>query len=122
MRYLDFSGSEGVTRYEYLYGGLVGTGRGFEAPTETRILGKILDKLEAIGTPVKEGADAAYKRKAEEGIELAVALEEAEYELAKDCYAKTQWRAATARAATAILDWFHAAPNTPPVRTDDATK
>lgn len=115
MRYLDFSGEEGKERYSVLYDGLIGTNRGFEAPSETRVLGSILDKLEAIGHADMRGKNATFSRNEKEDIKLVIALEEAEFELAKDTLAHTKWVASSARGATKVMDWFHRAPTEKPV-------
>lgn len=126
MRYIDFSGENGKVFFEALYDGLIGTARGFEAPQETRVLGKVLDKMEAIAHSTKRGELATFSRNEENGTSLVVALEEAEFDLFKAALTHTRWMVRAARDATKAVDWFHAAPTLEPVEpveeVRDATK
>lgn len=117
MKRLEFDGSEGAgENYDIIMDGLLNSPRGFEAPKETRQIGKVFDALEAIGTPVKrkvgvnrDGSaveDDAFDLQRGGGI---VDLEDAPYALALDSLKQVKWKAATARRATKAMDFFEAA-------------
>lgn len=106
MKVLDFTGPEAKERYDLLYEGLIGTPRGLEAPSETRVIGKILDKLEAIGVSEKKNGAATFVLNGGGEVEL----EDAEHKLMSDCLSEVRWRTAGARKATSAMEWFNAAP------------
>lgn len=115
MKRLDFTGSEAKERYEILYEGVTGTTRGFQAPSETRVVGKILDKLEAIGTPTETpvptgGSVKSFALRENGG---AVDLEDAEFNLMNECVQAVKWNTRGARRATAAVEWFQAATEPP---------
>ncbi len=118
MRRLDFTGPEAKERFDILYSGLVETPRGLEAPTETRVIGKILDKLEAVGQSyqaTKEGP-VTYVLSSGGGI---VDLEDAEFALMAECLKAVKWLSRGARKATDAVDWFLQAKE-PPKPVDEA--
>lgn len=110
MKRLDFSGVEGKERFEILYGGVTGTTRGFQAPSETRVIGKVLDKLESIAKPTETlglGGKTIKSFALDETLsDLTIDLEDAEFGLMKECVEAVQWSAAGARKATTVVDWF----------------
>lgn len=112
MRELDFTGDDAKERYEITYEGLVGTNRGFEAPSETRVIGKILDKLEAIGTPSPTASGVLTFTLNDGGGK--VYLEEEEFKLAGECIRLTKWKAQISRKATAAVEWFMGIPKMEP--------
>ncbi len=107
MRRLDFTGESAGDRFEIIYDGIIGSGRGYEAPSETRIIGNVLTALEKIGKPMSRGGIATYSLADGGG---PVLLEDVEWELAKDALTKVKWNAAGARRATDTIEWFHNAP------------
>ena len=108
MRTLNFQGSDSAEIFEILYQRLVNSTRGFEAPTETRVLSHILDKLEAIGTPVEQGGVATFTLN---GFEMgSVKLEEAEFKLMAEALREVKWTAKAARKVTRAMDFFYEAP------------
>ena len=113
MRKLDFGSSErGAEFYTIIYDGIMTTQRGFEAPHETRVLGKILTALEGAGHSVtrNDGTPMAFPSYDLNEKPEPVVLELAEYKLAREALAKAQWNARSARRVTEMFDWFDAAP------------
>lgn len=108
MRVLDFTGEEAAQRYEILYDGLLGTNRGFEAPSETRVVSHILDKMEAIGIPAQRGGVKTFSLN---GGDKKVMLEDAEYQLMAEAIKQVKWTARAAKSVTGAMDFFAAAPN-----------
>lgn len=95
MRIIDFSAEQ----YDLLLTALHVTQKQLTIP-EMRVHGRILDKLEAAGI-----ADAqtvfGYKSVLGGGT---VGLENAEFDLLKDCYEKTPWAPKSSRAVSALYD------------------
>lgn len=112
MKALDFRIPDGAERYEILYDGLVGSNRGLSAPSETRIMSRILDKLEAIGIPVERGTVKTFSL-VPEVVEM-VLLEDTEWRLMVDCLQTVKWTTRAARKATTAMEWLEAA--TEPVK------
>lgn len=106
MKRLIFSGPEAKERYNILYEGITGTTRGFQAPSETRVIGRVLDKMEAIGTPTEvttpNGTIMAFTL----GGDGTVDLEDAEFGLMNECLQAVRWSSKGARRATNAIDWF----------------
>jgi len=121
MKRLAFSGSGAKERYEIIYDGITGTTRGFEAPGETRVIGKVLDKLESIGKTGEreDGRKSFILNGYGAGI---VDLEEAEFQLAIQCLNAVRWTVQGARKATDAVEWFLKAEEPPVQETHDATK
>ena len=96
MKKLEFND---VEQYELLYEGLVSSAtRG----PETRVLGKVLDKLEQIG--VKKATDGLLYTLATS--EQPVELEDAEFELAKRLLNSIEWRGTAAKRFAELMDWL----------------
>jgi hypothetical protein len=106
-RILDFTGDKAKERYEVVYDGLLGTMRGYSAPSETRVIGKVLDKLESIGVTTKRGELATF---ALDGAGGQLIFEEEEHRLVSESLHQVRWNAQGARKATAVVDWFDSAP------------
>lgn len=107
MKKLDFTGEEADVRFEIVYDGFLTTPRGFSAPSETRVVSKILDKLEALAHADRRGNLSTFSLDEQGGVAL---LEEEEFNLLKDSLAQVKWTAAGSRKATEVLDWLAAAP------------
>src|SRR2546428_9303004 len=107
MRVLDFTQPGMGESYEILYDGLTGSSRGFEAPSETRIVSRILDKLEEIGLPTERGGVKTFALVDGGGT---VRLEDAEYSLMGEAIRSVKWTARAARKATSAMEWFASAP------------
>lgn len=107
MRILDFSVEDGSEFYEILYDGIVNSEVGLKAPSETRVIGRVLDKFEAAGVPDIRGGVATFSLMAG-GL---VTLEDAEYELATKALSHVNWLAKVARRVNVALDWMTAAPS-----------
>ena len=90
MKKLDFhSTPRGAEFYTLLYDGLTTTGRSFEAPGETRVIGKVFTALEAVGRPATRNKDTQFQFESYDlNGKRAVLLEENEYALARDALAK----------------------------------
>lgn len=116
MRKLDFSGDAEL--YGVMYDGIVNNPRGFTAPIETRIVGKVLDRLEAIGELVLIGPDIkSYRlngKHTDNGVLPVILLEEEEYRLIKEALGQVKWNAVGARRATALFDMLEAATEVKP--------
>lgn len=113
MKRLNFAVDGGKERYEILYGGVIGTTRGFQAPSETRVIGKVLDKLEAVGksseTVGQNGATIKSFILNDQLPEVVVDLENAEFDLMLECLQAVRWTTSAARKATAAIEWFQTA-------------
>ena len=73
--------------FEVVYEGLLNTNRGFDAPSETRIVGKILEKLEDIAEQVNialEGQRPVYSYRLADGKGRTCMLSDEEYKLLLD--------------------------------------
>jgi len=108
MKKLDFTGPEAARTFDLIYDGILGTSRGFTAPSETRVIGSALSKLEAIGHAVKRGDIPTYGLNPKGGVVL---LEEAEFNLAREALTQARFTPFVAREATHAVDWFDAAPS-----------
>ena len=107
MRVIRFKGPQATQMYEILYDGLLNTTRGFEAPSETRVHGRILDKMESIGIPTERGGVATFTLAPPDG---EVVVEDAEYQLMAESLKAVRWLARAARVATAAMELFANAP------------
>lgn len=100
MRILHFVDS---AIYEILYDGLLNTTKPLEAPSETRVIGRILDKLEQIGKPAERGGVATFTLGSPDFIEL----EDVEYRLMEECLKSVRWTARAARVVTKAMEFFN---------------
>lgn len=116
MKVLDFTRTENAQVYEILYDGLLNSTRGFEAPSETRVLSHIQDKFERIGLTAERGGVKTFTLAPPSGM---VTLEEVEYQLMAEALKAVRWTSKAAKAATMALDFFTNAPSEAPV---DAAK
>ena len=128
MKRLTF-GTEEVDKenYKLLYEGLTTNTRGYSAPTETRIIGKVLDAFEAIG---KTTTITLITR--QDGTPITrdtfilngggnVDLEDAEYALAKDALGPNhmKWSPMFCREVTRAMELFQAAKAPPKEEPDE---
>lgn len=114
MRKLDFSIGRASDYFEIIYDGLLQTPRGFAAPSETRIIGAVQDKLEAIANAIDVGEGgrslATYRLNEVEALSNGmIYFEDAEYNLILAALKEVKWLTAAARKATAAMDWFEEA-------------
>lgn len=108
MRKLIFAADEkSEARFEILYEGALNTPRGYKAPKETRLIGKVLDKLEAFGTPFKDNNRASYKFLFSKAGDLL--LEDEEYNLLKEALDEIKWTGTISRKAADALEFLEAA-------------
>jgi hypothetical protein len=112
MRYLEFNDVLGSERYGMIYEGIIGSTRGFDGRTEARVIGKVLDKLEAIGQPVQKEDRATFALSGHG----TVALEDAEYKLLLDTLSSVKWTAKFSRLVARTFDWLANAPQEPSVK------
>lgn len=112
MRYLYFD--EQATKnpkenYEMLYDGIINSPRGYEGPAENRTIGRVLDKLEAIGKPARRNNQDVFDLG--ENLLGVISLEDAEFDLVMATMKAIRWTGAFSRKATAMFDWLNAAPS-----------
>lgn len=110
MRKLSFIGEQARKRYEILYDGLMVTRRHLSVPSETRTMGKVLDKLEAVGEPTIRGTLQTFSLKGEGDVNLT----EQEYNLFRECIEGAPWAVRGSRDVTATVEWFLEAPSMAP--------
>lgn len=108
MKRLDFTRDGGAQHYTMIYDGIINSPRPYKAPVETRVISKVLNKLEAIGRPYSVTVDVTSFKLTESGG--IVLLEDEEYRIAHEALHQTQWNARGARGATEATEWFDAAP------------
>lgn len=113
MRYLSFELGTDDKKYHMIYDALVTRQNGYNT-SEGRTIGKVFDKLEAIGAQEVTGTDklTLYKL-AKSGV---VALEDAEYGLVTEVFKSTRWPGNFIRDAIAIEDMLTNAPSEPPLK------
>ncbi len=111
MRKLSFPAGSAALFYGTMYEGALNTERSFRAPSETRVLGSALTKIEAAGRPITLAAGTPAQRPSYEYVGGVVYLEEAEYDILKQALEHAPWNARAARSVTELMDWFHAAPS-----------
>lgn len=114
MRYLVFT-KDDETAFDMLMQGIHLTRRSFTGP-ETRVVAKILDKVEAIATSTDALDDngkrtTTFKMKPEGGM---ISLEDAEFNLVKEAVDQTPWNARGARKVVLLFDILDKAPNKEP--------
>ncbi len=115
MKELKFAGDDAQDHFEIVYDGLLQTPRGFAAPTETRVVSSILDKLEEIAKPEEISGPGGRSLKTFRLNELdaltgaSVLLENAEYSLLTEALKEVKWLAGAAKKATAAMDWLEGA-------------
>ena len=100
MRSLAFT----AERFEIIYEGLLNSQRGFDAPSETRIVGKILEKLEDEATQELVGGVTTYRLKNGKGA--VVNLSDEEYKLLVSAVKAVKWTARIATKATDAIEWL----------------
>lgn len=108
MKKLDFQDRPEYF-FEIVYDGIIGTSRGFAAPNETRLIGNVLNKLDAISA--EDTAIGGLPRRKLKSGGGAVLLEQGEYNLVKEALATVKWNATASRRATEVVDWFSASPD-----------
>lgn len=108
MRYLDFTrdNQHAADLYELVHGGVVSSNRGFDK-LETRIIGNVMNKLEAIGVASTEGNRAIFAL-TKPGI---VVLEDTEFRLLLESLESVKWTIAAARRAADMFDWINTTPD-----------
>lgn len=122
MRYIIFT-PEDSTSYEVMYDGIHATRRSFSGQ-ETRIVAKVLEKVEAFGSQFVRGKDqegrAIYSYKMNPDGSMLV-LEDAEYNLLREAIDQTPWSAAGARKVPALMDLLDKAPTKDPTAEQPST-
>lgn len=113
MRYLYFDREAGLKEpketFEMVYDSLINSPGGYEGPKENRIVSKVFDKLEKIGTPVRRNNQDVYDLRSDDLVHL-VALEDAEYELVTKVLKSIRWTGTYSRRAVELFDWLDEAP------------
>lgn len=123
MRSLDFDWFPGGVlnpkareTYEILYDGLLYSPKSLVAPSETRIVGRILDKFEGIGeiTERPQGVKTYTLKTTLAQWAYRVHLEEEEYKLMDECLKAVKWATKAARQVTMALEFFAQLPEPKP--------
>jgi hypothetical protein len=100
--------------FETVYAGLLNSQRGFEAPSETRIVVRILDKLEEKAEQFTEGEGSnkitSYRLK--DGKGMTVTLTDEEYKLLLEAVKAVKWTGRVVRKVTSTLEWLEAIEST----------
>lgn len=96
--------------YEIMYDGIVGSPRGFDK-SEARIIGRVLSKLEKIGTTTEREKRKTFALKDEDHV---VELEDTEFKLAIEALEAIRWTALFSRKAADMFDWLDATPKERP--------
>jgi hypothetical protein len=113
MRHLYFDAEAGLTNpkeiYEMLYDSLINSPGGYEGPKENRIVSRVFDKLEKIGTPERRNNQDSFALSDDDVVHL-VALEDSEYELVEKVIKSIRWTGQFARKATQLYDFLEKAP------------
>lgn len=111
MRKLDFTDEGAEERFNILYDGLMASSRGYQAPGETRVIGVVLDKMEKLGVPTKDGERATFRwNKGTDPTTRTVLMEDAEHKLMEESLDSVKWNTVGARKATTAIQWFKDAP------------
>jgi hypothetical protein len=107
MYYLTFDSSDEQSKdnYSILYQGLIATFRPVTTP-ETRVINRILDKLEVLGKPEMEGNGAIIALSKSGTVEF----EDVEYNLFNECLQMVKWSTKSSRKVERAVDWFGVAP------------
>lgn len=126
MRYLIFGKSTDTTSvigmthitnyetlYDFLYNAATNPNKAF-GKTDSRVYGRVLNKLEAIGDV---GKVRGFDLKPFGGT---VALEEQEYAILASAIDSVEWAAGGTRKADELYTWFDAAPKELPKVVEDA--
>jgi hypothetical protein len=103
MRVVDFSG-DNREKYNIMYEGLLATNT---HGGETRLLSKVLLKMEDIGVP--KGNTFIYVLEKDGKI----VLEDAEYDLVKKLLDTVEWNGVGAKKAGVLMEWLDKIPAQP---------
>lgn len=94
--------------FEILYEGALNTPRGYKAPKETRIIGRVLDKLERMGTPFTDNNRSSYKYLYSAAGDLL--LEDEEYNLLHEALNEIKWTGGVSRKAADAMELLESSP------------
>lgn len=95
-------------RFEMMYEGCLATPRGFTGPSETRIMGSILNKLEAVAHQETVNGVPTYRMNGDV-VNPDLKLTDEEYNLAFDSLKAVKWMGMAARAAADLFEAFEKA-------------
>ena len=113
MRYLYFDAEGGLkepsTTYEMIYDSLYNAPGGYEGPNENRIVSRVFDKLEKIGTATRRNNQDLFSL-AETDVVRLMAIEDTEFELVMKVLKSIRWTGAYSRRATEMFDWLEKSP------------
>lgn len=91
-------------KFEVVYNGLLNSQRGFDAPSETRMVTKILDKMEKNAEAFDDGGTKSYR--VPEGKTVTVELPDEEYKLLTEAIKAVKWTARVARKVSDVVEWL----------------
>lgn len=97
-------------RFEVMYEGLLNTPRGFTAPSETRIVGKVLSKLEELGHQTEVMGIRTYRMNGEM-VSPDLPLTEEELSLVTEALKAVKWMGRSARQVSDLFETFEKAPS-----------
>jgi hypothetical protein len=92
-------------QYELLYEAAVGRPRGYNIQ-DARIIGKVLDKFEAVGK-VSEVTKTGVTLFTASSVPCKIELEDAEYRLLVEVFKEMVWTGAGVRKAVQVEDWLN---------------
>jgi hypothetical protein len=104
MKSIPFTGENAIESYEILYDGMVNTQQPLSL-SETRVVGKILDKLEAMGATAERAGNKTFTLAGPGRL----VLEDTEYKLMKECLEAVRWNARASRQVGRAMDLFEQA-------------
>lgn len=95
-------------RFEVMYEGLLNTPRGFTAVSETRIVGKVLSKLEELGHQTEVAGIRTYRTN---GEVVVAELTDEELSLVTEALKAVKWMGRSARQVNDLFDAFEKVPS-----------
>lgn len=110
MRYLVFEKGVHDDEYGVVYNGINVSKRPMEWETESRVVGHIMDKFEALGKPEQVGNVVLFVLARDGHIEL----EDAEYKLLLDLMKGVDWAPTHARRVNKAREFLAGAPTSVP--------
>ncbi len=96
-------------RFEMMYEGLLATPRGFTAPSETRIMSKVLEKMEAIGHQETVNNAPTYRMNGDI-VSPDLELTDEEYSLTYESLKAVKWMGVAVRGVTDLFDALEKTP------------
>lgn len=115
MRYITLNVDTDKDMYRKLYDSLLGNTEGYDTKHSGRVVAKVLDKFEALGTPrnVQTGPDQSITT-FDLSASGTLAFEDAEFAILSEAFAKTKWTGIGIRDALKVQDVLDGAPTKDP--------